>query len=207
MPGLTVAWGTTLAEAAAVCLEDRSHQIGVALRLIGLKTEQYPLEWRRVDEQMRRCYNDLQMATELGAYGIAILMVKDITGKVVIERSKKGTGFDYWLGDRDDVLLFSGKRRLEVSGLLVGSRLSLQSRVREKKEQMKPSTGLAPGYVAVVEFGTPIACVRDPSSIEARPHSLWTASSYPRPKSSYAPLSAVIRRRKSQRSFETYWSK
>jgi hypothetical protein len=161
MPGLTVAWGTTLAEAAAVCLEDRSHQIGVALHLIGLKNDQYRLEWQSVDDQIRRCYNDLQMATELGAYGIAILTIKYITGKIVIERSKKGTGFDYWVGDEDDELLFSGKRRLEVSGILVGNRANLQSRVREKKEQMRPSTGLGPGYVAVVEFGTPIASVED----------------------------------------------
>ena len=161
MPGLTEAWGTMLAEAAAVCLEDRGHQIGIALHLTGLKTDKYPLEWKSADEQARRCYNDLQVATELGAYGIAILMVKDITGKVVIERSKKGTGFDYWVSDQDDDSLFSGKLRLEVSGILAGNRSVLQSRVREKKEQMKPSSGLGPGYVAVVEFGTPIACVED----------------------------------------------
>src|SRR5690349_14581170 len=108
MPGLTVAWGTTLAEAASVCLEERGHQIGIALNLTGLKTGQYPMEWQAVDEQVRRCYNDLQVATELGAYGIAILIIKDITGKVVVERSKKGTGFDYWVGDEDDNTLFRG---------------------------------------------------------------------------------------------------
>jgi hypothetical protein len=78
---------------------------------------------------------------------------------VVVERSKKGLGFDYWLGDEDDEELFTGKVRLEVSGILSGLRSQLQARVRQKKEQIKPSDHLAPGYVAVVEFGTPIACV------------------------------------------------
>jgi hypothetical protein len=112
-----------------------------------------------VDDQARRSHNDLQEATERGAYGIAILIVCDLTGMVVVERSKKGPGFDYWLGDEDDDLLFAGKARLEVSGILSGSRSQVQARVRQKKEQVKPSDHLAPGYVAVVEFGTPTACV------------------------------------------------
>lgn len=159
MPGLTTACGTSLAEAAAVCLEDRKHQSGVSFRLFGMKTEQFPLEWLPVDEQDRRCYADLQEATERGAYGIAILLVRDLTGKVVVERSKKGPGFDYWLGDDDDDSLFAGKARLEVSGILAGNRGQVQTRVNQKKEQIKPSAALAPGYVAVVEFSAPTACV------------------------------------------------
>jgi hypothetical protein len=113
-----------------------------------------------VDDQTRRCYNDLQEATELGACGIAILIVCDLTGMVVIERSKKGPGFDYWLGEEDDgALPFAGKARLEASGMLSGSRSGVQTRVRQKRQQVRPSDHLAPGYVAVVEFGTPIAWV------------------------------------------------
>jgi hypothetical protein len=76
-------------------------------------------------------------------------------------RALEEGGFDYWLGneDEDGEELFQRKARLEVSGILSGSRLQVQARVRQKKEQMKPSDRLAPGYVAVVEFGTPIACV------------------------------------------------
>lgn len=159
MPGLTSACGTSLAEAAAVCLENRTHQSGVGFHLFGMKAERFPLEWLPVDEQNRRCYGDLQEATERGAYGIAILLIQDITGKVVVERSKKGPGFDYWLGDEDDGSLFAGKARLEVSGILSGNRAQIQARVNQKKEQIKPSAGLAPGYVAVVEFSAPTACV------------------------------------------------
>jgi hypothetical protein len=159
MPGLTRACGTSLAEAAAVCLEERQHQNGVTLHLTGVRTEQFSMEWPPVDDQARRCYNDFQEATERGAYGIAILIVCEVTGMVVVERSKKGPGFDYWLGDEDDALLFAGKARLEVSGILSGSRSQVQARVRQKKEQVKPSDHLARGYVAVVEFGAPIALV------------------------------------------------
>jgi hypothetical protein len=159
MPGLSRACGTLLAEAAAVCFEERQHRTGVTFHLTGVKAEQFLMEWPAVDDQARRSHNDLQEATERGAYGVAILIVCDLTGLVVVQRSKKGPGFDYWLGDEDDDLLFEGKARLEVSGILVGSRSQVQTLVRQKKEQVKPSDHLAPGYVAVVEFGTPIACV------------------------------------------------
>ncbi len=159
MPGLSSAYGAQLAQAAAVCLENREHTSGVTLHLFGLKVAECLMEWPPVDDRARRSHADLQEATERGAYGIAILIVCDFTGMVVVERSAKGLGFDYWLGHEDDDELFVGKARLEVSGILSGSRSQTQARVRQKKEQMKPSDRLAPGYVAVVEFGTPIACV------------------------------------------------
>jgi hypothetical protein len=159
MPGLTVACGTMLAQSAAVCLEERKHLSGVSLRLNGMKSEGFEVQWDVVDEQQRRCYNDLQEATERGAYGIAILLLKELTGKVVVERSKKGPGFDYWLGDADDDLLFVGKARLEVSGILSGTLGQIAARVSQKKEQITPSDELAPGYIAVVEFGNPAAHV------------------------------------------------
>jgi hypothetical protein len=159
MPGLSSVNGAQLAQAAAVCLENREHRSGATFHLTGVKVTQFLMEWPPVDDQARRSHNDLQEATERGAYGIAILIVCDHTGMVVVERSAKGLGFDYWLGDRDDDELFAGKARLEVSGILSGSRSQAQARVRQKREQMKPSAHLAPGYVAVVEFGTPIACV------------------------------------------------
>jgi hypothetical protein len=105
----------------------------------------------------------MQEATELGACGVAILVVKEATAKVVVERSKKGTGFDYWLGDTsdDNGLPFAGASRLEVSGILTGTKSQIQSRIKQKKGQLAPSDHLAPGFVAVVEFGTPIACVEN----------------------------------------------
>jgi hypothetical protein len=154
MPGLTPACGKSLAEAAAVCLEDREHKPGVSLKLTGLKKLEHSLNWSAVTDQQRRCYNDLQEATERGAYGVAILVVKEVTGLVVVERSKKGPGFDYWLGEAEDEALFNNKARLEVSGILSGSDSDIRSRANQKNEQIKPSTKLATGYVAIIEFGT-----------------------------------------------------
>lgn len=111
------------------------------------------------DSLRRRCHNDLQEATERGACGIAIVLVQELTGKIVIERSKKGPGFDYWLGDSDDDLLFSGKARLEVSGILSGTAGQIEGRLKQKKDQIRPSDRLAPGYIAIVEFGAPMAHV------------------------------------------------
>ncbi len=160
MPGLTPASAQALAEAAAVCFESRNHKTGVRLPRAGLMHDDLHMEWPPVDDQSRRCYADMQEATERGACGVAILVVKEVTGKLVVERSKKGTGFDYWLGDKDyDGLPFEGVSRLEVSGIPTGTKGQIDSRIKQKKDQIKPTDHLAPGFVAVVEFGTSIACV------------------------------------------------
>jgi len=162
MPGLTVASGQVLAEAAAVCLEDQKHQTGVSLSNAGLTPGNLQVEWLSVDDQQRRSHADMQEATERGACGVAILVVKEATGLVVVERSRKGTGFDYWVGDKDtdsDGLPFEGLARLEVSGILAGTQRQIDARMKQKKAQIKPTDKMAPGYVAVVEFRTPIACV------------------------------------------------
>jgi hypothetical protein len=161
MPGLTPAHGQTLAEAAAVCLESQNHQPGVKLACLGLMAIDVHVEWLAVDEQSRRSHADMQEATEWGAAAVAILLTKEITGKVVVERSAKGTGFDYWLGDGDyeGLPFVNGMARLEVSGILTGTTNQIDSRIRQKKDQMIPTDHVAPGFAAVVEFGTPIARV------------------------------------------------
>jgi hypothetical protein len=47
--------------------------------------------------------------------------------------------------------------RLEVSGILEGTHAQIQSRLAQKKRQMDPTDASAPGFVAIVEFGTPLA--------------------------------------------------
>jgi hypothetical protein len=159
MPAITPAHGQMLAEAAAVCLELKTHQPGVGFARAGLMTEDLHLLWEAATEQARLCYADKPDATEWGAAAIAILFVREITGKVVVERSAKGTGFDYWLGDGDSDLIFQGLSRLEVSGILVGTQAQIAARIAQKKKQMDPSDDHGPGLVAVIEFGTPVAHV------------------------------------------------
>jgi hypothetical protein len=113
-----------------------------------------------VSEPMQRAYRDMQEATELGACGVAILVVRDITGHTAVERSVKGTGFDYWLGSGDaaDAGLepLERRARLEVSGILHGPAEIVEARVREKIRQTRRSAGDYPAYVVVVEFGQPM---------------------------------------------------
>jgi hypothetical protein len=109
---------------------------------------------------MLHCYADLGEATERGAYGIAILLVMHLAGFKVVQRSVKGTGFDYWLGFAD-ALPFQDKARLEVSGILNGNEGVISSRLRIKIEQTRKSDRLnIPAYVVIVEFGNPLSRVK-----------------------------------------------
>lgn len=159
MPGLTSAAGGYLAEAAAVCLEDRSHASGVSLSVEGSYHRIVRLSWANVSDQQLRTHADLHEATEHGACGIAILVVENASRKVVVERSKKGTFFDYWLGTDGKGELFQERARLEVSGILEGDDKKLESRTSQKLEQIKQAKGKLPRYIAVVEFGRPKARV------------------------------------------------
>lgn len=165
MPGLSPVSGGMLAEAAAVCLEDRNHKARALLEGTGLMNESRFVEWDPTDERCRRSHADMQEATEHGACGVAILITHEFTGKVVVERSKKGTGFDYRLGEPEapeDILPFSADlTRLEVSGILSGTDTQIAARVKQKKKQMNPSDDLGRGIVAVIEFGKPLAVLDD----------------------------------------------
>lgn len=161
LPAITPSFGAALAEACAVCLEEQNHSQGVAITVDGDFKAKFELYWQPVTEQMLRCWNDEEFTTEQAAYGIAFLILRELTDLTVIERSRKGTGFDYWLGylDTDEELPFQDKVRLEVSGIRKGNLARVKARVKQKKEQTKVSDGIFPAYIIVVEFSTPLSCV------------------------------------------------
>jgi len=155
-PGITQAFGEGLAQAASVCLEDQRHSSGDQMNVDGDFNRVYAMSWDTTTEQMRQCWADPEVATEHGAYGIASLLVPRLTDLTVIQRSRKGTGFDFWLGpEGDPAPLFQKKARLEVSGIRNGTKAIIQSRVRQKLEQIGRSDGPLPALVIVVEFGEP----------------------------------------------------
>jgi hypothetical protein len=161
LPALTPALGGTLAEAAAVCLADRGHGDVCEMQLRWRADARlFAIHRPLVTDPMRRAYRDMQDATELGACGVAILAVRAITGYAVVERSVKGTGFDYWLGTIDAPSTASEplerKARLEVSGILHGAVRSVEARVREKIRQTRRWAGSYPAYIVVVEFSKPM---------------------------------------------------
>lgn len=160
LPAISPAFGQYLAEAGAVCLESQGHSKGQELSVQGIQSKGYPLHWPDVTDQIQRCLNDPDVATEHGAVGIAVLLMKRLIGYAVIQRSRKGTGFDYWLGDEADVP-FQNKARLEVSGIRNGDQKTVNARVREKLTQTEVSDETRlPAYIVVVEFGRPLAEVR-----------------------------------------------
>ena len=119
-PAITPAFGKALAEAGAICLDSQGHEQGVLLQVQGDHNSRYSLAWPAVTGQMQKCWNDLDVATEHGAIGIAILLIKKVIGHAPIQRSRKGTGFDYWMGD-DSPMPFQSKARLEISRIRHGA--------------------------------------------------------------------------------------
>jgi hypothetical protein len=160
LPGITPSVGMGLAEAGAICLDDRGHTSGVMLVVTGDLSGTFVVDWPFVTPQMRRSWNDRDVATENGAYGLACLFILRLTDFTIIERSRRGTGFDYWIGyqDSDAENLFSNKARLEVSGIRDGNDRILRKRLEKKRIQTLRSAHLRlPAYLVVVEFGRPMS--------------------------------------------------
>ena len=160
LPAITPNFGMALAEAGGVCLESQNHAQGVQLRVRGYSNRRYPLAWPPITEQIRRCWNDHEVATEHGAIGIAVLLAHKEIGYTVIKRSRKGTGFDYWMGNVS-AYPFQNKARLEISGIREGNDQQVKARVQQKLKQTDRSDGALPAYVIVVEFGQPLAEVQE----------------------------------------------
>lgn len=79
------------------------------------------------------------------------------TDYTIIERSRKGTGVDYWLGHDDDIP-FKKSARLEVSGIFTGGEKPLETRFKKKIKQTNQSDSTQlPAYISIVEFSSPIA--------------------------------------------------
>ncbi len=159
MKPLTPFTGGFMAEAATVSLESQGHVSGVAMNVSGTYKEIFEIEWTPGTEDMRRSHADPKVAAEWGAYGIACILIRELTPHKVIEKSYSPSGFDFWLGDKE-VFPFQNKARMEVSGIVSGSESQIRTRVKEKLEQTNPSDGTGlPAYVIVVEFSNPQAKV------------------------------------------------
>ena len=163
MPAIKPNLGMAMADAAGVCLELQDHTRGVELQVIGHISKQYILDWPAITDQTRRTWMDLREAVEYEATAIAVLLYKNELGYSVVERSRQGTGIDYWMGQSDDVS-FQRQARLEISGILnAGGDVAraIRARVNQKLRQTERASSSLPTYVIVVEFGSPIAEVQE----------------------------------------------
>lgn len=123
------------------------------MEVVESRARRYRVVWPELHADSRRTHNDLPEAAEQGAYGIAFLLAAEFTQFKVIERSRKGTGFDYWLGTGDQHP-FQQAARMEVSAI-INDADAVDRRVKAKMKQTDASKGKLPAFVAVVEFGRP----------------------------------------------------
>jgi len=143
-------------EAAAVCLDANSHKSGINLSVEGAFAEQFELVWLEVTQQMKDSRSDMDYTVESGAYCLAMLVIEKRTRLKVTKQSQKRTGFDYWLGEEQSFGM-QHLARLEVSGILKGTKGQINQRLKEKVEQTKKSDNLdIPAYIVVVEFSQPL---------------------------------------------------
>src|SRR5262249_5445141 len=88
--------GNALVQSAVLCLEGQGHASGVRLDVQGSWATTFRLAWSMdVTEAMRRYWNDPEETAEQGAHAVALLLLRSLTGLTVLERSRKGTGFDW----------------------------------------------------------------------------------------------------------------
>jgi len=159
LPGLTVTSGRHLFEACVVCLTRSNHDYqGTEFSVSGDQEIVFTITWDNIfNIQLDRTWADQFYATEHGAVCLAILLALKLTNYTIIEKSARKNGFDYWLGQKDDIL-FQKKARLEISGIFVGNVADVNQRFRVKVRQTDQSDGLQiPAYVGIVEFSNPTA--------------------------------------------------
>jgi len=156
-PGLSEVLSNMCYEACMVCLRRNGHSDGVSMQLKGLMEKRIPLRlFDYFDDRVERSWQDTGDAAEYGAICISSLLLIECIDYTIIERSRKGTGFDYWLGYDND-LLFQNAARLEVSGIFKET----ENNTAEKRFQMKmkqtdkSDNYNIPAYISVVEFSNP----------------------------------------------------
>lgn len=160
IPGLDPDGGRNLAKACAVCLYGHQHSTPVTLELAGEFSGPCIVIWEpaMITDQLMRSWGDPDEAAENGAAGLAILLTLACTEYTIVGRSRKGTGFDYWLGYEYEGPLFPDHGRLEVSGIYQGKEGDINYRTKVKIGQTRRSDTLhLPAYAIVVEFSRPKA--------------------------------------------------
>lgn len=159
IPGLSEGTALNMLEAAVVCLCRQQHYSGVPMSVTGIHNYNEIMEWDTLfTNTLDRAYADQEVATELGAVCISILTALLLTPYTIIERSRKKTGFDYWLGDKNATIPFVHSARLEISGIFNNPQ-GVQQRIRYKLQQTNQSDNLKiPAYISVVEFSQPSIC-------------------------------------------------
>ena len=165
-PGLDKDTGGSHRIAAMICLDSQKHVSGVNCEMKSLKetTSMLRLSWNEaVTQQMKNTWYDRREASEMGAAGLAILVILAFTEYTVLRRMDidEKTGMDYWLSKNANVgnlteNFLKGDARLEVAGRRSASTGTIRDIVQSKlKRSTKSDETGTPAYVIVMEFSRP----------------------------------------------------
>lgn len=166
-PGLDKDTGSSHRIAAMVCLDSQNHESGVHCEMKSLTETEFMLRlsWNEgVTQPMKNTWHDRREASEVGAAGVAILVILAFTEYTILRRMDidEKTGMDYWLskngnlGDLTENFL-QGDARLEVAGRRSASSGTIRGIVRGKlKRSTKSDKTGTPAYVIVMEFSKPV---------------------------------------------------
>jgi len=139
------------ADAACVCLS-RYHMSPADLTIQN-RTEicMREISWEIPNEQMSKSWANVDDATRDGAYCVSLAVIEAEFGFVALARAERKTGADYYVGlpgasDLEKAF------RLEVSGTDKGDRPVIQSRLKEKLDQLRKGNSNRPGIALVVGF-------------------------------------------------------
>ena len=161
LPGFTPTAGSFLAEAAIYCMEFCGHKTGAELTLqLVDNQEEVPINWySELSPDAPSTWQDEQELVEYAAVGIALPLILQVTGYTDIQRARKGSSVDFWLGRKDEHAFPILEALLEVSGILKENPgNTMNARVNQKKQQaMRSPYRNLPVYIIVVEFSKPKA--------------------------------------------------
>lgn len=145
--------------ACMTTLHRSGHQDGVQMELKGDRKANISLRWDDYfDDMIDRSWKEINYCTDHAAVCISCLLAVNETEYTVVERSRKGDGFDYWLGHKSDIL-FKRAARMEISGILSESATNTIERrlnIKMRQTEQSDSTGLS-AYISIIEFGKPKA--------------------------------------------------
>jgi hypothetical protein len=155
MPGITPDYASVISACAGICLKHHDHETFVTLKLEGSRQANVAMTWREPVAAEIACYGQASDPDVIrwAAECVAIRVIAHVLGLHVVEKSWRGTGFDFWLvHSHVSQWTWSDLVRLEVSGILEDNEVELRRRLREKLAQMAPTDPIM-GYAAIVMFG------------------------------------------------------
>lgn len=148
-----------LGSAAGACLEDQGHSPQVEMRVSGFLNDGFSLDWNKTTDEATRTWQDEERTTELGACGVALVLISETVRLKAFEVSRKRNGFDFWMTEKEGTYPFQKSARLEVTGIRHGSESDKKSRLKEKSGRLQRYPNPLPGFIIVIEFGEPGALV------------------------------------------------